>query len=145
MALIRRDAAGQVTRVAVHETKSLKGGGLAYAWPEAVASWSGTTPPAAPAEGAAPRISNLRAQMQPAQKGFTGAQPSALITWTTDRPCRAQVCFDEPGVGLRRTPLTEPGTEHSVTAWFLRPDRAYEFQAVAIGVDGRRSSTNIKP
>ena len=147
MALIRRDAGGQTLRVAVREATSLTGAGLAYRWPDRAPSWTGQAPPPAGPPARAPLvISDLRVQMQPAQEGFAAAQPSAVITWTTSLPCRSQVCFREEGVGLRRTPLSDRlDTRHRVTAWFLRPDRPYEFQAVAIAEEGARATATVKP
>ncbi len=147
MAIVRRNAAGKTLRVAVREEESLTGAGPAYRWPDRAPCWTGQTPPPAGPPARAPLVmSDLRVQMQPAQEGFAAAQPSAVITWTTSRPCRSQVCFQEEGVGLRRTPLSDRlDTRHSVTAWFLRPDQPYEFQAVAIGEDGARKTATVRP
>ncbi len=83
--------------------------------------------------------------MEPAQKGFSGAQPSALLTWQTDRPAVSQVFFEEASTGLRRTPLQkEFTTDHTVRVYFLRPQQEYEFRAVSIDESGRDVSAVIR-
>jgi heparan-sulfate lyase len=97
------------------------------------------------AEGVPPQISNLQVQMEPSQKGLRGAQPSALLTWQTDRPAVSQVFFEEAGMGLRRTPLQkEFTTDHAVRVYFLRPQQEYEFRAVSIDESGRDVSGAIR-
>ncbi len=146
LAIIRRNARGEIIAVAVRETTQLEIAGQTFKWPAAVPFWQGTKPPAFFVGGAPPQIKEPRVQLQPAQEGFNSAQPSALISFTTDRPCRAYVCFTEPGVGQRRTPLTERlSVTHAIPAYFLRPDRSYEFRLVAIDEKGLRAEASVRP
>jgi hypothetical protein len=94
---------------------------------------------------APPRIAGVQVELRPPQGGMAGAQPSALITWTTDTPATSQVRFTEANGGERRTPLdTRLKTEHRVTAYFLRPDRGYGFTLESVDACGNRSSVAVE-
>ncbi|NLF17672.1 MAG: hypothetical protein GX595_10500 [Lentisphaerae bacterium] len=94
---------------------------------------------------AAPRLEGVRVEILPAQAGMAGAQPSAVITWTTDLPATSQVAFNEPGVGQRRTILDRTlRTEHRVQAWFLRPGQEYAFVAESVSAHGQRGQAQTE-
>jgi len=99
----------------------------------------------APPTGQPPDISGLSVELRPAQPGMAGAQPSAVVTWTTDTPASSQVSFAEEDAGRRRTPLdTALTTEHRVTAYFLRPGRQYTFTAESVAANGARSTREAR-
>ncbi|MEN6645151.1 MAG: alginate lyase family protein [Armatimonadia bacterium] len=76
-----------------------------------------------------PEISEQRVAVEPAQQGFAGAQPSALVTWKTDRPTTSQVFYGDDGKFGQRTALdTHLVTDHKVQVYFLRADRKYQFR-----------------
>ncbi|NSW56942.1 MAG: alginate lyase family protein [Armatimonadetes bacterium] len=77
-------------------------------------------------------ISDARVVLEPAQEGFAGAQPSALVTWRTDRPATSQVFYGDDGQFAQRTTF-DPTlvTDHQVRVYFLRADREYAFRAVS--------------
>lgn len=83
-------------------------------------------------DGLARRIRDARVQLEPAQPGFAGAQPSALVTWKTPLPATSQVFYGEDGKLDQRTPLdARLVTDHAVRVHFLRPDRPYTFRATS--------------
>lgn len=94
-----------------------------------------------PAEGKAPpRISRLRVQRHPAQKGLAGGQPWAVVTWRTDRPATSQVEFGSEGRFDRRTILqAKLVTVHKVRVDFLRPGKGYALKAIAVNEHGLRA------
>lgn len=77
-------------------------------------------------------ISDARVELEPAQEGFAGAQPSALVTWRTDRPATSQVFYGDDGQFAQRTTF-DPAlvTDHQVRVYFLRADRDCTFRAVS--------------
>ncbi|MHB8993640.1 MAG: heparinase II/III domain-containing protein [Armatimonadota bacterium] len=156
IALIRRDAQGKVTQVCFKDATRLedaRGLRLSAASPQpycniTLSGVTGTveclaggtvqlTANGAPikldgvAEAAAqrPQIIDAKVILEPAQPGFAGAQPSALITWRTNVPTTTQVLFGEEGRFDRRT-ILDPRltTEHQAHAYFLKPNQQYTFR-----------------
>ena len=82
---------------------------------------AGQALPALREDEARPKISNLRAQFELAQPGFAAAQPSALVTFTTSEPTRAEVSFGDHSGG-RSVRADAFATEHAIRLHFLRPD-----------------------
>ena len=86
------------------------------------------------------RLADLRVNLEPAQKGMAGAQPSALVSWKTNVPATSRVEFGEGTLLDRRSPLdTDLVTEHQVRVYFLRPGKEYQFRAVSVDEWGRRA------
>lgn len=127
MALIRQDGNGVIRQVSVKDATELLDGDRRNI---------ATGQPARP-DPAAAGITDLKVQLEPAQPGFTGAQPSALVTWKTPVPATSQVFYGDDGKFAQRTPL-DPRlkTEHAVRVYFLRPDRTYKFRASSCTPNG---------
>jgi hypothetical protein len=92
-----------------------------------------------------PQITDAKAQLEPAQPGFAGAQPSALITWRTSLPTTTQVLFGEDGRFDRRTSL-DPSltTEHQAHAYFLKPNQQYTFRIQSRALGGAVETLDVK-
>lgn len=120
MALIRADGNGVVRQVSVKDATELLDGDRR------------SLHLASPPDSAVAGIIDPKVQLEPAQPGFTGAQPSALVSWKTPVPATSQVFYGDDGKFAQRTPL-DPRltTEHAVRVFFLRPDRTYTFRAVS--------------
>jgi hypothetical protein len=171
IALLRRDGQGQVTRVSLKDGARLADAhGLSLTASEAPAYCNITlaegnavvegagaagvqltlngaavkltgTPAAAAAR---PEITAAKAVLEPAQAGFTGAQPSALITWRTSVPATTQALFGEEGRFDRRTVLDPKlTTEHQARAWFLKPDQPYTFRIQSRTAGGAIAAVDV--
>jgi hypothetical protein len=93
------------------------------------------------ADAPAPVISNARVDLKPPQAGLAGAQPWALVTWTTDQPCTGQVEFMSASGVLRHTALQHGFVKrHSARVEFLIPGETPTFVVRSVSPRGRSAT-----
>jgi hypothetical protein len=172
LAVIRRDAQGKITELSLKDASRLEDtDGLRFtatsAQPYCNLTVTGATATAerlageqfqltangapirlnlaAPEAPARPQITNAKAFLEPAQPGFAGAQPSALITWRTTVPTTTEVLFGENNRFDRRTILdTRLTTDHEARAYFLKPGQEYTFRIQSRAVGGALETMDVK-
>lgn len=152
LAILRLDEQGAVRWLRLKDATELAGPGGRLFASETVQDYynSDPSPDATPERVAVPgpqralQITGAQVQLQPAQQGFAAAQPSAVVTWQTDRPATSQVRFGEGARRDRRSTISrELTTRHRVHVPFLEADKTYGFSVVAVDGAGNRATAEV--